>query len=133
MGRDSLQLGPLEMDILGILHGNGPSSVHDISAKLNAKGKKLAYTTVMTVLGRLFEKGLLTREKQGRQFIYAPAKKADKARKGVWSAVYQSLFQNDRLKPIMSLIDETDSLTADELAELKKFVDEKLKGAGRTK
>jgi BlaI family penicillinase repressor len=133
MGRDSLQLGPLEMDILGILQGTGPSSVHDISDKLSVKGKNLAYTTVMTVLGRLFEKGLLTREKQGRQFIYAPAKKADKARKGVWSTVYQSLFQNDRLKPIMSLIDETDSLTADELAELKKFVDEKLKGAGRSK
>jgi len=34
---------------------------------------RLAYTTVMTVLGRLAEKGLLEKEKVGRNFIYRPA------------------------------------------------------------
>ncbi len=33
---------------------------------------RLAYTTVMTVLGRLNEKGLLQREKAGRTFEYSP-------------------------------------------------------------
>lgn len=33
-----------------------------------------AYTTVMTVLSRLAEKGLLTRKKEGKTFVYAPSK-----------------------------------------------------------
>lgn len=33
---------------------------------------ELAYTTVVTILGRLHDKGVLTREKQGRSFSYAP-------------------------------------------------------------
>lgn len=34
--------------------------------------KSLAYTTVMTILNRLTEKNLLSREKEGRNFIYRP-------------------------------------------------------------
>lgn len=36
-------------------------------------GSDLAYTTVMTILTRLWKKGLVTREQQGRAFAYAPA------------------------------------------------------------
>lgn len=126
MGRDSLQLGPLEMDVLGLLDGADPASVKDVAAKLRAKGKKLAYTTVMTILVRLHEKGLVTRAKDGRLYLYTAARRSEKVRKGLWSTVYQSLFQNDRLKPILSLIDETADLTADELGELRRMVDAKI-------
>ncbi len=34
-----------------------------------------AYTTVMTILTRLYQKGLLCRERQGRVFVYSPATK----------------------------------------------------------
>lgn len=45
-----------------------PAEVHQAIAP------ELAYTTVMTVLTRLWEKGLLTREAQGRGFAYAPVR-----------------------------------------------------------
>lgn len=52
----------------------GPQSVGEVLQALNvASDRELAYTTVMTVLTRLHEKGHLTREKAGRQFRYAPA------------------------------------------------------------
>jgi len=35
--------------------------------------RRLAYTTVMTVMNRLVDKGVLVREKQGRAFLYWPA------------------------------------------------------------
>lgn len=38
-----------------------------------AEDSNPAYTTVMTVLGRLTDKQLLTKEKQGRSFVYYPA------------------------------------------------------------
>ena len=63
--------GALETDVLGVLwDGDGaltPGEVRD------ALGGDLAYTTVMTVLTRLFEKGLVSRTQQGRAFAYRPA------------------------------------------------------------
>lgn len=67
-------LGPLEYVILRSLWGRSPATVGEVLASVNADrtGEDLAYTTVMTVLVRLAEKGLLEREKVGRGFSYAP-------------------------------------------------------------
>ncbi len=60
-------LGPLELNVMEVLWSAGPCSVRDVVEKLD---RKLAYTTVMTTLDRLFKKGLLEREKSERAFIY---------------------------------------------------------------
>ncbi len=53
---------------------DGPRSVRDVLENLNVERKPpLAYTTVMTVLARLAEKGVLDREPAGRGFVYSPA------------------------------------------------------------
>ena len=62
-------LGHLETRVMALLWANGESSVHDVVARL---GRSLAYTTIMTTLDRLFKKGLLTRRKSERAFLYAP-------------------------------------------------------------
>ena len=63
--------GALEADVLGVLWAAElPLTPADVRSQL---GGDLAYTTVMTVLARLHEKGLLERERVGRGFAYAPA------------------------------------------------------------
>jgi predicted transcriptional regulator len=62
-------LGPLELTVMQILWTHGESNVHDVAQKLD---RPLAYTTVMTTLDRLFKKGLLTRRKSERAFLYSP-------------------------------------------------------------
>jgi predicted transcriptional regulator len=63
--------GGLEADVLAALwRADGPRSPGDIRAEL---GGDLAYTTVMTILSRLYAKGLVTRERMGRAYGYAPA------------------------------------------------------------
>jgi predicted transcriptional regulator len=127
MERDSLKLGPLEMKVLGLLQGNGSCSVSDVQTQLANQGRKLAYTTVMTILSRLHDKAYLTRERQGRQYIYSMAQKAEKTRDGVLSTIYKSLFGNERLRPVANFINDTDDLSTAELEELKKLVMDKLK------
>ena len=78
--------------MIGLISKLGNCSVHDIKLRLEAKGNQLAYTTVMTILTRLFEKGHLKREKHGRKFIYSVVPSTEKARQGVFSTIYQSLF-----------------------------------------
>lgn len=52
--------------------------VHDDLEHPREPGRELAYTTVMTVMERLFRKGLLVRESHGRAFVYgAAASQAD--------------------------------------------------------
>ena len=53
---------------------DGPRSVRDVLEALNAgRRPALAYTTVMTVLARLAEKGVLERKPVGRGYVYTPA------------------------------------------------------------
>ncbi|MGB6051455.1 BlaI/MecI/CopY family transcriptional regulator [Rhodococcus sp. BGS-1C] len=60
--------GELEESILRLLGEHQELSVSDVRERLSAD---LAHTTVMTALVRLREKGLLTRRRKGRSFIYA--------------------------------------------------------------
>lgn len=53
---------------------SGPVSVRQIETAVNKRRRdKLAYTTVMTVMSRLAEKGALTRVRAGREYRYEPA------------------------------------------------------------
>lgn len=63
-------MGALEAEVLAHLwasvDGQRPGDV------LDALGPGLAYTTVMTILTRLWKKGLVDRERVGRAFVYRP-------------------------------------------------------------
>ena len=62
-----LLLGFLEKDVMEVLWSGGQWSVRDVVQKLE---RRLAYTTVMTTLDRLFKKGILQRQKVDRAFLY---------------------------------------------------------------
>ena len=64
-------LGSLESEVLHFLWGSdGPVTPGEV---LDGIGGELAYTTVMTILTRLWSKGLVTRAREGRAFAYRPA------------------------------------------------------------
>ncbi len=48
------------------------ATVREVWQELRAQGKRLAYTTVMTVMVRLHEKGILRRVKEGKGYRYFP-------------------------------------------------------------
>nr|WP_030504340.1 BlaI/MecI/CopY family transcriptional regulator [Micromonospora purpureochromogenes] len=65
--------GSLEAEAMAILWAEaGPMPVRDVLARLNAtRQRPLAYTTVMTVLSRLVDKGYAVRRPEGRGYRYA--------------------------------------------------------------
>lgn len=68
-------LGSLEYEVMRALWRGAPASVKMVLGRINhgrSTPEQLAYTTVMTVLGRLHEKGLLDRVKEGRGYLYTP-------------------------------------------------------------
>ena len=62
------RLGTLERQVIEAVWAGGEVTVRDIHATLD---DKVAYTTVMTTLDRLFRKGLLVRTKRSRAFVYS--------------------------------------------------------------
>jgi BlaI family transcriptional regulator, penicillinase repressor len=71
---------PLEMLCLKALWSLGEGNVTEVREVLT-RSKPLAYTTVMTVLGRLAKKNVVTRRKVGRAFVYAPGISRDAIRR----------------------------------------------------
>lgn len=66
-------LGELEADVMEHLWRHGEATVRSVLEALNATTEKArAYTTVMTVMGNLDRKGLLTRRREGKTDVYIP-------------------------------------------------------------
>jgi predicted transcriptional regulator len=132
MGNSSLlEIGPLEMQVIGTLSAGGELSVADIQSTLKSSGHDLAYTTVMTVLVRLHGKKLVSRRKDGRQFLYSAAEKKDSTPFSIFARVKNSLFGTDKLKPILGLLEAEEDLSREDLEALKSAVEARLKKRGR--
>lgn len=80
-------LGPLETEVMEAVWRLGETTVRDVHAEL-AKGRIIAYTTVMTTMARLASKGLLDRDTSGLAHRYRPSlTREDYARSTVTSVV----------------------------------------------
>jgi predicted transcriptional regulator len=69
-GRSLGQLGSLESALMDRMWRSGEISVRELHIEFSPR---LAYTTVMTTMDRLYKKGLLKRRKVGKAYIYVPA------------------------------------------------------------
>lgn len=82
-----------------IWDARGPVTVRDVLARLNRqRSQALAYTTVMTVMSRLAEKGILSRRQEGRGYLYE-AEVRDAAEIAVRSVVRE--FGDAALAPFL--------------------------------
>ena len=63
--------GDLQAEVMTALWKLGEATVDDVRAEQPRRGRS-AYNTVQTVLNRLVERGLLSRQRKGRAFVYKP-------------------------------------------------------------
>src|SRR5207237_5523568 len=85
----SLALGKLERQVLDRAWQRGEVTVRDIYIAFD---EKVAYTTLMTTLDRLYKKQLLDRRKDGRAFLYAPAVTREEFEHGIREDVIDGLL-----------------------------------------
>jgi predicted transcriptional regulator len=72
--------GALESEVLGILReAGGPLSPGEVRQRITAGPAELSYSTVVTIVSRLYDKGLLARQRAGRGFTYTPVDEASLA------------------------------------------------------
>lgn len=67
-----LRVGPLEAQVLMLVHGFGEATVRQVYDCLR-RNRPIAYTTVMTIMTNLFKKGLLFRDTSETAYRYSLA------------------------------------------------------------
>jgi len=113
-------LGALESAVMSRLwDASDETSVREVQRAFAS----LAYTTVMTTLDRLYKKGILTRRKIGRAFVYRPAVSREEFQGEMAGGVLQGLLAGSRrpepvLSALVRTISEKDRALLDELERL---------------
>jgi predicted transcriptional regulator len=118
-------LGTLERQVMEETWRRGEVSVRDM---YRAFEERIAYTTLMTTLDRLFKKKLLERRKDGRAFLYAAVVSRDDLDRGIKEDVVDGLLGHgaDGVEPVLACIVDTISERDRELLdELDRLVQEK--------
>lgn len=86
-------LGQLQAEVIDVFWQTGDATVRDVHTQLNRRRKKkLAYTTVLTLVSRLWARALLTREPEGRGFRYRAAKTRDELLRELSDELIDRLF-----------------------------------------
>jgi len=114
------QLGPLEQQLLETLWQRGSATVREL---LEGGDLKLAYTTVMTTLDRLYKKQLLDRVAEGRAFRYSPRQTQEELERAVAGETIRQFLGSGTtaalpLSYLVEAVSEHDARLLDELQEL---------------
>lgn len=127
----STALGPLERQTLEEVWRRGETSVRDIFLALE---KRIAYTTLMTTLDRLYKKRLLSRRKDGRAFLYSANVTSDELEQSIAEDVISGLLgqASEGVEPILACIVDTISNNDRELLnELDRLIKQKRRDLGQ--
>lgn len=101
----SYNLGPLEKEVMDCVWREKAVSVREVRSCLK-KSRKIAYTTVMTIMTRLADKGFLTRKKRGKAYLYSPKKTKEQAAKKMVGKIIDSLVDQFGEEAVIAFSDE---------------------------
>jgi predicted transcriptional regulator len=119
----SPELTPAEFNVMKALWHLRRATVADVRAELGRRdGSDLAYTTVMTLLGRLATKGAVAVDKTREPFVYKAAYRKESVLRDRLRAFVRDVFDGDADALVLRLV-ETESLSLDELRELERKIE----------
>lgn len=119
-----LGFGELELFILKAIREQGKATVRDIYEKLPRKG---SYTTIMTVMSRLAEKGELLREKEGKQYIYWISSQMTAPAKTMVKRIRDKLFGGRGFSMLSYLLETDEEISEKDLEEIEKLIQKRKK------
>ena len=119
---------PAELEVLKLLWGRGPSTVREVMEALNGRRRR-AYTSVMSLLGVMTDKGLLRRRRKGRGYVYEARALRDKTLGQMLHDLLARAFEGSAASLVAHLLEDA-SPSPRELAEIRKTIDQFRQGRG---
>ena len=117
------RLTTLQLAVMQVLWSRDEASVTDVQRAMT--GRRLALTTVATMLVRLEQRGLVSHRADGRQYIYRSRVSPAEVRETVTGELLRNLFDGDVAAFVSQLLDAR-TLTREEVADLQRLVRNKL-------
>ena len=116
-----------ELEILTVLWERGPSTVREVHEAIVLR-KPAQYTTVLKLMQIMAEKGLVLRNEKQRAHVYEPAKPREWTQQQLAGDLLQRGFDGSARTLMMGALSARKA-TKEELAELRKLLEEYEKGA----
>jgi len=116
-------LGELEKQIMDLVWECNECSARDVLTKLK-KNRKLAYTTVATILQRLFEKGLLKRTEDKSGYIYSPKLSKESFSRNIAQSFLKKFINSFGDTAIASFADSIEKLPSKKRQYFLKLLEE---------
>jgi len=117
-GMTFASLGFLEADILTIVWELNKATVRDVYRTL-LRRRRIAYTTVMTVMGNLATKGLLVRDQTNTAYLYRPAIPRQEVIAAVTDSLIEGLCGGETATVLSHLLGLPAPLSADQVEQLR--------------
>lgn len=114
-----LGFGELELSILKIVRECGRVTVREVYEKLGSMG---GYTTIMTVMSRMADKGELMREKERKQYIYWIASQNESSSKNILKRIQDKIFAGKPMAMVSYLLDADSEISDQDLEEIEKLI-----------
>ena len=116
-------LGTAELEVLKALWDLGPSTVRETLNHLHEQGRKIAYTTVLTMLTRLEQKGFVRSDKSGVAYVYRAKVSRERITRSRLRSLLTELFDGAAAPLVLQLVRE-EQLSPEEIAELRHLIAE---------
>jgi predicted transcriptional regulator len=114
---------PRELDVMSVLWRKGSATVSEVREALE---EDLAYTTVLSALQVLEEKGFVEHEPEGRAYRYSPLVEPERAGGSALARIRDAVFQGSAERMFAQLVSER-GLSREELERMQKMLTRRLK------
>ncbi len=121
MKKSLTPLGETEMEILHHVWALKKATVAEVQERI-LQTRKVAYTTVMTIMKNLADKGYLTYVKQGVTYVYSPKRTESDVKSSLLHGLMKKVFQGSPAELVQTLV-KNEHLSEEEIEEIKKLID----------
>ena len=115
-------LGETEMEVLQHVWHLGNATVAEVQERI-LKTRKIAYTTIMTVMKKLSDKGYLSYEKDGATYVYSPARTQEEVQQTLITNLVDKAFQGSSVALIQTLV-KREALSDQERDHILKLIED---------
>lgn len=119
---DEITFTPRELDVMSILWRSGSGTVGEVRDHL---GEDLAYTSVLSVLQTLEEKGHVRHEPEGRAYRYFPTVAPEEAGESALARIRDAIYQGSAEWMFAQLVSDR-KLERGELERMRRLLEERL-------
>lgn len=122
MAERQYEPGNAELEVLKVLWDEGPSTVRDVLNHLHKSGRRVAYTTVQTLLTRLEQKKLVRSNKSDVAHVFRARVSRERITQSRLKTLVQQLYDG-AVGPLVLQLVRDEGLTASEVEELQGLID----------